>query len=259
MNFLWRWWGVPTSAFTPPTPWVDFHCHVIPQVDDGPRSMQDAVAMATYAAKIKITHIVSTVHYSDRYAVQHDIVTSQLSALRAHLQENATNVQVIAGREVTLTDQHVRDLVAHNSLRIDGSGIALVEFPEGLNRTAIAEGCAALLAAGIRPVIAHPERNFMVQEAPELLADLRLRGVLVQVNACSALGAYGAAAKRTVWHLLEHQWVDLLSSDAHSLHDLVAYVKACATIMRTFGAAFVSELISTTPARLLQGLVTSQQ
>jgi len=252
MNMRWQWWHRPQTPFTAPVPWVDFHCHIVPGVDDGPRTLDEAVRMLEHAARIGITHLVTTPHYSDQYAPEENDVARGLAALRGRLSGAAAALQIIVGREISLTDQHVRSVQHHAHLRIGGGTLALVELPEGLNRAAILEGCSALLLAGIRPVVAHPERNFMVQNTPELAAELRLRGAAVQVNAASFAGAYGAAAQRTAWHLLHQQCVDVLSSDAHRASDYATYVKVCQTVMRDAGTVQIKEMISTVPARLLQ-------
>lgn len=251
MNAWWPWQRQPRTAFTAPVPWIDFHCHVLPSVDDGPRSLDEAVAMLNAAARVGITHLVTTPHHSDLYTPDTTAIANALAALRSRLNGAAAGVQIVVGREVTLTYQHVHSLQHKPHLRIGGQVLALVELPEGLNRAAIVEGCGQLLAAGIRPVIAHPERNFMIQHAPELLAELRLRGAVVQVNAGSFLGAYGAMARRAAEHLLRQQWVDLISSDAHRASDFETYERACHTLARDVGMARLIEMTSTTPARLL--------
>lgn len=252
MSAWWPWQRKPRTAFTAPVPWIDFHCHIVPGVDDGPHTPDEAVAMLETAARIGITHIVTTPHYSDRYAPSEETVARGLAELRSRLSGAAAAIQIMVGREVTLTDQHVQNVRQESFLRIGGLALALVELPEGLNRAAIVEGCGALLAAGIRPVIAHPERNFMIQNAPELVAELRLRGAVVQVNASSINGAYGTVARRTAQRLLQHQWADIISSDAHNARDIETYLKACQTITREVGVAQVIEMTSTTPARLLR-------
>lgn len=248
----WRWWSRSASEFTAPTPWVDFHCHIVPGVDDGPRTVEQAVAMVKYAAHLGVTHLVTTVHYSDRYQATPAEIAAQLGRVREALRATDVHVDIIVGREVTLTDQHVRALIESHHVRIGNAPLALVELPEGLNRGTIVEGCSALLNAGIQLVIAHPERNFIVQENADLVADLRLRGVRVQINAGSLAGVYGAAAKRTAWHLLRQQLADVLSSDAHALKDYDRYVHACRIATDELGAATVTELISTAPARFLR-------
>jgi len=208
--------------------------------------------MLEHAARIGITHLVTTPHHSDLYAPEEDAVARGLTELRGRLSGAAAALQIIVGREISLTDQHVRSVQHLAHLRIGGGTLVLVELPEGLNRVAILEGCSALLMAGIRPVIAHPERNFIIQNAPEVVAELRLRGAAVQVNAASFAGLHGAAAQRAAWHLLHQQCVDVLGSDAHRARDYTAYAKACQIIMRDAGAVQMHEMIGTVPARLLQ-------
>jgi protein-tyrosine phosphatase len=69
--------------------------------------------------------------------------------------------------------------------------------------------------AGLRPVIAHPERTESVQREPELARGFVERGWLVQVNASSLTGRHGRRIAQLGWSLVEAGLVHLVGSDGH--------------------------------------------
>ena len=61
---------------------IDIHCHILPEVDDGPSSWEAAVEMCRVAAEDGITHIVATPHANEQFAYQRDSLRSTLQQLR---------------------------------------------------------------------------------------------------------------------------------------------------------------------------------
>src|SRR5207249_482121 len=74
-----------------------------------------------------------------------------------------------------------------------------------------------LLASGIVPIIAHPERYRAIQKDPQRLAALLRQGVLAQLAAGSLLGMQGNTARRTAENLLKKGLIHCIASDAHGL------------------------------------------
>ena len=90
-----------------------------------------------------------------------------------------------------------------------------INEPFNLNETVF-----NLLAAGYRPVLAHPERYTYLYGRFEELAQIREQGVLLQVNLNSLTGYYSAGAKRVAEKLIDEGLVDLLGTDTHHLKHL---------------------------------------
>ena len=106
-------------------------------------------------------------------------------------------------------------------LVLEGTRGVLIEFPgfwvEIDDPIAIvAEAAAEVEAAGLVPVLAHPERCRAVADDPRVVAPFAERGWLLCLNAPSLVGRHGATAERTAWTLLEAGLVSLAASDAHS-------------------------------------------
>jgi len=236
-----------------PVPYIDVHAHVLPGVDDGPATMDDAVALVRQAAALGVTHIIAAAHAGERYGTGSAAVSSAMTALAAALAAAKVPVTLVLGREVMFTDELLVRVPREAGLRIAGGQYALLELPEGLNQTTASEGFALLKAAGVRPILAHPERTWLVQHRPELANKFRLHGVLVQVNASSIAGAWGSSTRRTAWRLLEDDAVDLLASDAHGPRDYDLFDSACSRVAHAFEPERLRRLIRDVPA-LVAGL-----
>ena len=105
---------------------------------------------------------------------------------------------------------------------LDGTASVLVEFPGswldledpiGL----VVEAAEAVEAAGLVPVLAHPERCRPVADDPESVRALAERGWILCLNAPSLIGGHGPTAERTSWALLDAGLVGIAASDGHSI------------------------------------------
>ncbi len=236
------------DRFSAPVPCIDAHAHVLPGVDDGPVTIEAAVEALRHAEAAGVTHVVATPHASARYETSWDAIAAARGQLVAALREAQVAVTLLIGREVMFTDETLARVATDARLRIEGGKYALVELAEGLNMAAVTEGLASLRAAGVRPILAHPERNWLVQRHTDCVQEWRLRGTLVQINAASVTGTWGADARRAARRLLEREAVDMLGSDAHRAEDYDAYRRACAAIEKQYGVERIEQLVRTTPA-----------
>jgi protein-tyrosine phosphatase len=248
---IWKWFWKAPAAFTPPPVWVDIHTHIVPGIDDGAGDMDVTGAMLAAATRVGVTHVIATPHYNERYRSSDDHVVALFDRVRELRERIAPSLRLALGREVSFTDVHLEDVQCRPTLRLAGGAYVLVELPEGLNESAIIEGCFALVVAGVRPIIAHPERNWYVQQRPQLLGRLRERNALIQLDAPSVMGVHGAAARCAALAALADDQVDIVSSDAHCAEDFNVLQRACARIADRFGMALVARVVGSTPAQLL--------
>ncbi len=228
------------------------HSHPVPAVDDGPETLDAALAMLRAAEAAGVTHIVATPHYAAAFDATAERVAAQFAALADAAAAEGIAIVLSAGREVTFTETAVRAVTADQ--RLCGRGRkpwVLIELPEGLNRAAVIEGMFALQLAGVTPVLAHPERHSLVVQDPALVGELRQRGALAQLDAGSIAGEHGTPVRRTAQRLLEQRWADAVASDAHGPRGYETYRGACERIARLYGSDYLQDLVSTGPARLI--------
>lgn len=196
---------------------IDLHSHILPGIDDGARTIADSRELARRAASEGVTAIAATPHVRSDYPTTPERMERGVGDLRRDFAQEGILVEVLHGGEIAL--DRFGDLSAGELARftLGQSGrYLLLEFPYFSWPFALDHRLFDVLAIGMKPVLAHPERNADVQRRPERLEDTVRGGALVQVTAASLDGRLGSSAKRTSERLLELGLVHVLASDAHT-------------------------------------------
>jgi protein-tyrosine phosphatase len=103
---------------------VDIHCHILPGIDDRPRTLEESVTMARVAAASGTTDIVATPHANNRYVYDEAVVEDKLADLRAAARGT---VRIHRGCDFHLTPENIRDaLAAPAKYSVGGNGYLLV-------------------------------------------------------------------------------------------------------------------------------------
>lgn len=253
-----NWWNKifrrEPIEFNPPEKWVDLHTHILPGVDDGSKTLEESLSMARFASASGVTHIVATPHFSDLFPYDPEKKSSALNQLRQAVKEAGIEIEILDGWEVSFTDIHVKRIRAGESFFIsEKSRYTLIELPNGVNKTAVTEGFFSLMVDGVKIVLAHPERNNLIQQDINIISELCLRGVKMQIDSESIMGMHGQSAKKSAMKLLEREEVHSLSSDAHSLRGYEHYIEACELINKRFGKSMIDKLLMEQPS-LIAGI-----
>lgn len=193
---------------------IDLHSHVLPAVDDGTRTVEEACELARAAAAAGVTAMAATPHVRADYPTSATRMEDGVTELRRALAAGGVPLEILPGGEVDvawmarLPDDELRRFA------LAGVGYLLVEVPSAWSR-GLDHVAAALRPLGLVPVFAHPERNRAVQERPERVRGLLEVGGVVQLTTASLDGRLGRTAQRTARRLLELGLAHLLASDAH--------------------------------------------
>ena len=179
--------------------------------------MEDACELARTALGDGIHTIAATPHVRADYPTTAAQMEAGVESLRAALAEGAVDVEIVPGGEIALDALPTlsREELARFTLGASGRYL-LVEFPYAGWPLDLEQRTFELLAAGLTPVLAHPERSRDVQDDPRRLERAVSGGALVQITAAALDGRLDRSAKTTAWRLLELGLVHLIASDAHS-------------------------------------------
>ena len=150
---------------------IDIHCHLLPEVDDGPKSWDVAVEMCRMAAADGITHAVATPHANDRYAYDRAYLSGLLGQLRDQLREKldlALQLQLSLGCDFHLSFENLeRVLEQPHTYTIGETNYLLIEL-SNFSIPAQLENCFFRLGdRGLTPILTHPERNPILQQTPQ--------------------------------------------------------------------------------------------
>ena len=175
----------------------DLHAHILPGVDDGAKTIEDAVEMARVAADNGTEVILATPHRKD-ISENHSVpyVRDLLAQLNLDL-------------------ELPEDFSTGRALTISGSRYALVELPFFGYPNYAEDILFQIQVQGVTPVLAHPERIEAIQRNPNLLAGFVERGMLSQVTAGSVVGHFGGKVRRITRSLLKRGLVHIIASDTH--------------------------------------------
>ncbi len=203
---------------------IDIHCHILPGLDDGAQSLDEAVEMARIAEKDGIEKIVATPHLFRGSYMHEDlsIIEDKRKELNKTLKVNNIHVEILNGAEVYIVHNLIDEIRKNRDyLVLNKSAYMFVEFPSEHIFPGVQKLFFELMREDIIPVIAHPERNSVFVRHPSLLYELVQMGATVQANRGSFLGVYGKETEEAVLRFLELNLIHFIASDGHNTHSLV--------------------------------------
>jgi len=237
---------------------IDLHCHLLPGIDDGAATLEDALALARALVEDGVTQVVATPHWTPGvFDNRRQAIYAEADKFAAALRAFNIPLQLHAACEVRLSadllDLMVADELAYLGQH-QGFKVLLLEMPDAQIPPGTDRLVRALLDKRIRPLIVHPERNKAVMDQPERLRPLMEMGCLVQVTAASVLGEFGSKALATAQALLDLGWVHVLASDAHNLRGRRPRMQAARELLaQQLGEERARWMTETYPAQLLGG------
>lgn len=241
---------------------IDIHNHLAPGVDDGSRSSDESTRHIRTMAAEGVTRLAVTphlngtlVHDPRAFGERLEQLQGAYDALAAALRGRDDLLPVAFAQEIYLPDvasASAKALWADARVGYPGTRYCLIEF--GFQLPAETEPIVrAVVEAGRRPVVAHPER-YLRSGAPvalEEVASWRRAGAILQVNAGSLVGRYGDEIAELAWRILSLGLASLVATDNHA--DTRPYsLQEAATALRARGASEQAELLlRVNPARIL--------
>ncbi len=198
-------------------PLVDLHCHLLAGLDDGPRTQGDALAMCRMASAEGTHAVLAVAHQNERWpTVTPHRIRQACQQLAACLREEQIPLAVIPGAEVMV---HVDVIASWKKGELlsaaDRGKYLLIEMPDGLF-VDLRDTIAGLRAAGVRPILAHPERHPELLHGDRGIGQLIEAGCLVQVSSDSITNPANRRDERALKHWVRQGVMHVLGSDGHS-------------------------------------------
>lgn len=231
---------------------IDTHCHLLPGLDDGPRRVGHALALARELKEAGVNSVLCTPHYSRRWATPHQAALDAHDQLRRALDDAGIELETTVAAEVGTAfavTAPIEDLAERRVGRY-----VIVEVYADTPAPFVGTVVDRLAEMDLFPVFAHPELARSLERHPEILDDARARGALVQVLAPGIVGFWGPDVAENAWDLLEADRVDLVASDAHGPRRPPRHLaRAAEQIAQRLGPATLEELTERRPAELIAG------
>ena len=229
---------------------IDIHCHILPEVDDGPKSWETSEAMCRMAAQDGIEHLVATPHANDRYYYDRAYLTRLLSQLRQRI---GPQPQLSLGCDFHLSFENMQAaLQTPERWCIADTRYLLVEFNNFSIPQQIDDWLANMCTLEVVPIITHPERNPILQKTPERVHQWVSHGCAVQITASALTGSFGDTAGRCARQFLKKGIVHFLATDSHdTLRRPPLLSQARKVVEKEFGSDVARSLVKDNPAAVL--------
>lgn len=233
---------------------IDFHTHIIPNIDDGSRSVEETFNLIKEAKEAGFEGIILTSHYIENYyetdAPERDV---WVKAISDSLKAKGIETNLYIGNEIYISENIMDLLINRKASTINNTSYVLFEMPLNAEPMNLYDVIYSLQENKLVPVLAHPERYSFVQKEPELVYDLIQKGVLMQANYGSILGQYGENAKMIVKKFLENDMIHFLGSDVHRQNSIYKKIpQALEEIRKIIGEEKLEKLTTTNPKLALE-------
>jgi protein-tyrosine phosphatase len=223
---------------------IDFHCHILPGIDDGPSTLDESIQMAKLLSAAGYSTVYCTPHMvKNLYDRSNEAVYRSIKVMQRELYRQGIALRLLAGREYIL-DNHFLEYI-NNLMPLEGTSYLLIEIPSGSYQGMIIDSITAILHKGLMPMIAHPERCRILTDQrnnkiPKSLSFFKRNSIYAkmwleysyqhidllewllhidcafQCNAGSLSGNYGRSVQKAAQRFLNNGMYTHFGSDAHN-------------------------------------------
>ncbi len=194
---------------------IDLHCHILPGIDDGPPTIEDALALARVAADCGTRIVVATPHVSWEYPNTYRGIADAVDDLNTRLRAEGIGLEVRTGAELAMTRVAAIEADELERLALGGGRWLLVEPPFTPVVTGLDSLVSQLQQRGYSVLLAHPERCMAFHSDRAILERIVAGGALTSITAGSLDGRFGSSVRRFAFQLLDDQMVHNVASDSH--------------------------------------------
>ena len=228
---------------------IDLHSHIIPNVDDGSRSLEDSVNLIKESIKLGITDIVFTPHFESipNRMIPNININESFNTFKKLLEDENLNINIFLGNEITISDNLIKDLKNSKCLSINGSKYILFELDFFAAEEEIGELIYELELAGYSVIIAHAERYMYADY--KYIEMLVCEGALIQINATSIITKH-PFLRKFIMKLIKNNLVHFVSSDVHFGREN-KMLEAYQVVAKKFNKDIANKLFIENPRKVL--------
>ncbi len=235
---------------------VDIHSHILPYLDDGAESMEEALNMARIAVDSGIYHMVASSH-GNYYSYTLEEYRECFCRLENIIQKEKIPLTLYSGMEIFLNEKAIQRIKEKKLLTLNNTNYLLVEFSFEENPNYVCKWIDLLQKENYRIIIAHPERYLFIQRDPELAYYLNEQGCILQMNKGSLVGDFGYNCQSLAIQMLEDQIIQIIATDAHDKkyrsHSLIRVMNY---LYNKYSLMEIRLWLSENPSRILKGYPT---
>lgn len=242
---------------------IDLHCHILPGIDDGPKTISESLQLARRFVSAGYSHAVATPHWIFGTSWMHGpkIIRQRVIILNKKMKEAGIRLVVFPGMEIAM-DPKIPELLSKGEIGGLGgrpNSYLLIEPPFLRLPLGWEEIFFGVLARGHKVLLAHPERCVQLAEKSSIIDEIIGAGAYLQVNWFSFLGLYGSEAAEMARHLAVKGYIHCLATDSHDTKNRHPgnVKKAAILVEKLIGSQNLALLANKNPLKVLQGKALS--
>ena len=196
----------------------DMHSHILPDFDDGAKDVDESLLLINELRKQGVRNICLTPHFYTNEMSYEDYLEKRAVAFEAFLPHIPEDINIVLGCEVYVTD-YIFNNPDLSGITYGKSHYILTEFPYNthFSERTIQRFYMLIQNYGMRPVMPHVERYPYLLDHPDLIAQLKDVGVVIQTNISNYTKEAPFFRKQKLLKFIKRGLIDILGSDTHSM------------------------------------------
>lgn len=234
---------------------ADIHNHLLYGVDDGAENEEQMRKIFDAAYADGVRTICATPHYHPGYFGDNtEAASAAFDKLRTYA-SRYPDLKLCLGNELRYDRGFAEWIKSGACLSLNGSSYVLVDFLGNDEAEYIVDSTLRVLNAGYTPILAHAERYESFHRDMREIERLRSCGVVIQIDAQSPFGGWGAGVKRRSRRILLAGLADVVASDAHNTSGRPPLLSVCYDYVKNnCGRETAERLFKINPTEILTDL-----
>lgn len=234
--------------------YIDIHNHIIPKVDDGAHSMNQALRMLEIAFSEGIRTVIATPHICYRKGEDRlSKLKVAFEELKINAEEQFPELKLYMGSEIFYSQDTVYGLQKNDIPTLGNTSYVLVEFQPSCEYRYLKSSIQNLIIGGYKPVIAHIERYYVLRKDMKLVDELILMGAYIQSNASGIGGEDGRELQRFIKKLLKRKLLHFVATDSHGDEIRPPRIRECIdTAKKKYGEEYAADIFIHNGRKLLK-------
>ena len=238
---------------------IDIHSHIVFDVDDGPKTIEESLNLIGESYRQGVRKIVSTSHRrKDMFETPEDKIFAHFNQIKKAAETQYEGLEILYGSELYYSSDVLEKLEHGWVPKMNNTHFALIEFSMTTSWKDIHTSLIKVIMLGITPIIAHIERYDALEFNEDRVRELINMGCYTQINSAHVLkpklfGDKYRQFKKRARYFLEKNLVHCIASDMHNLELRPPFMdEARKIIIKDFGINRAYALFEGNPQTLLE-------
>ena len=229
----------------------DIHTHIIPKVDDGASSIEEALEILEDEKRQGVKGIMLTPHFRrGMFETAESMIYAQYKILLSEARVRVPELDIRLGCELRARRDIKEVLNERRFCTFDGSNTVLLEFSSRNSSDYIIRKTRELITISYNPIIAHIEKYEALYKQYDIVEKLRGMGAGIQIDTDSVLGLSNVRRKKFCAGLLKRRLVDYAASDVHNMTSRRSSIQECAELIeKKYGGDYAKEIFMINPSK----------